>query len=194
MPAILWVLGLKRSFYYNVCNDAIFHQFSTNPPVTFKHLLQTNQAFFIQNELNENRCCLVSFFGKWGQRMPLPLNQFHQFGWTPLLAVTAEYVWVTVQTKVNRCISPRKRQREVERKTECERKRGTEKTERWRWQRDKECDSVMQAGFIVSPQRPREIISSQYGVYQSSQNSSLPSGYMPCLSASLCLSVFICCS
>lgn len=63
--------------------------------------------------------------------------------WTPLLAVTVEYVWVTVQTKVNRCISPRKRQREVERKTESEREReggggggGREKTERWRWQRD----------------------------------------------------------
>lgn len=52
--------------------------------------------------------------------------------WTPFLAVTVEYVWVTVQTKVNRCISPRKRQREVERKTE----RGREKTERWRWRCD----------------------------------------------------------
>ena len=51
--------------------------------------------------------------------------------WTPLLAVTVEYVWVTVQTKVNRCISPRKRKREVERKTESEGER-----ERWRWQRD----------------------------------------------------------
>lgn len=60
--------------------------------------------------------------------------------WTPFLAVTVEYVWVTVQTKVNRCISPRKRKRkrEVERKTERERekRRRKEKTERWRWQRD----------------------------------------------------------
>lgn len=54
--------------------------------------------------------------------------------WTALLSVTVEYVWVTVQTKVNRCISPRKRQRGVERKTE--RERGREKTERWRWQCD----------------------------------------------------------
>lgn len=38
-------------------------------------------------------------------------------------AVTVEYAWVTVQTKVNRCIFPprregKKRQRRVERKTE----------------------------------------------------------------------------
>lgn len=46
----------------------------------------------------------------------------------------------------------------------------------------------MQAGFGSPPflQRPREIISSQYGVYQSSQNTRLPSGYM---SLSVCLSV-----
>lgn len=56
--------------------------------------------------------------------------------WASFLAVTVEYVWVTVQTKVNRCISPRKRQREVERKTESERESGREKTERWRWQRN----------------------------------------------------------
>lgn len=52
-----------------------------------------------------------------------------------------------------------------------------------------ECDSVMQAGFIASLQRPREIISSQYGVYQSSQNTTLPSRYMSRLSASLSLSI-----
>lgn len=58
--------------------------------------------------------------------------------WTPFLAVTVEYVWVTVQTKVNRCIYPRKRQREVERKTE----RVREKAERWRWRCDTESVTV----------------------------------------------------
>lgn len=56
----------------------------------------------------------------------------------------------------------------------------------------RECDSVMQAGFIVSPQRPREIISSQYGVYQSSQNTTLPSGYMSRLSAFLSVYLSVC--
>lgn len=37
-------------------------------------------------------------------------------------------------------------------------------------------------------QRPGEIISSQYGVYQSSQSTRLPSGYMSRLS--VCLSVY----
>lgn len=130
------------------------------------------------------------FLGKRVQRMPLTLNQ-----WTPFLAVTVEYVWVTVQTKVNRCISPRKRKSKVERKTE----RVRERRKDWKmavavWHR--ECDSVMQTGFIVSSRRPGEIISSQYGVYQSSQNTTLPSRYMSRLSACLCLSVCLsaCCS
>lgn len=114
--------------------------------------------------------------------------------WTPLLAVTAEYVWVTVQTKVNRCISPRKggKKREVESKTEWEQVR-----ERKDWEMKvaawhRECDSVMQTGFIVSPQRPREIISSQYGVYQSSQNTTLPSRYMSRLSTALSVYLSVC--
>lgn len=77
-------------------------------------------------------------------------NSLPSVQWTPLLAVTVECVWVTVQTKVNRCISPRKRQK----------KRGWEEDREGEGKKRRkdeggnvtgECDSVMQAGFIVSP-------------------------------------------
>lgn len=131
-------------------------------------------------------------------RTPLPPKSVPSvLGELRTRAVTVEYAWVTVQTKVNRCIfPPRKEKKKAKRGWEEERRMKRERgggAERWRWRRDGECDSVMHAGFIVSPQRPREIISSQYGVYQSSQNTTLPSGYMSCLSASLLLSVFTCC-
>lgn len=77
---------------------------------------------------------------------------------------------------------------EWERETERERKDWEMKVAAWH----RECDSVMQAGFIVSPQRPGEIISSQYGVYQSSQNTTLPSWYMSRLSASLSVYLSVC--
>lgn len=111
--------------------------------------------------------------------------------WTPFSTVTVEYVWVTVQTKVNRCISPRKgKKSEVERKAKSElgkeRKDWEMKVATWH----RECDSVMQTGFIVSPQCPGEIISSQYGVYQSLQNTTFPLQiHVPSVCISQCLSV-----
>lgn len=142
----------------------------------------------------------IFFRRKWGRRARLfLLNLFHQFWVNSALALWQLNMrgWQYKQRWID-AFSPRgkrkKRQRGVERKMEeWKGSEGGGKTERWRWRRDGECDSVMHAGFIVSPQRPREIISSQYGVYQSSQNTILPSGYMSCLSASLLLSVFTCC-
>lgn len=126
-----------------------------------------------------------SIFGKWGQRMPLPLNQLHQFGelrsslWQlNMCGWQYKQRWIDAFPRGKDKERLRGRQRVRERS-------GEMKVAAWH----RECDSVMQAGFIVSPQRPREIISSQYGVYQSSQNTTLPSGYMSRLSASLSLSI-----
>lgn len=91
--------------------------------------------FFVHLELNKNWCHWVSFFRetRTEQAMPFTLNKLHRLRELRFFAVTVDYVRVTVQTKVNRCISWRKRQRGAERG---DRKRGREETERWRWQRD----------------------------------------------------------
>lgn len=132
------------------------------------------------------------FLGKRGQRMPLTLNQLHQF------AELRSSLW-----QLNMCgwqykqrwidAFPRGRDKGRLRGRQRVWARGGRKDWEMKvaaWHR--ECDSVMQAGFIVSPQRPREIISSQYGVYQSSQNTTLPSGYMSHLPASLSVYLSIC--
>lgn len=94
-------------------------------------------------------------------------------------------VWATVQTKVNRCISHRKRRKK---------RLGGKVGGRLRDEGGDVTVSVtVSCRLVLAPpppflQRPREIISSQYGVYQSSQNTRLPSGYMSRLS--VCLSVY----
>lgn len=132
-----------------------------------------------------------SFFGKRGQRMPLTLNQPHQF------SELRSSLW-----QLNMC-GWQYKQRWIDALP-----RGGGKKPSWEegkeWVREdwemkvaawhRECDSVMQTGFIVSPQCPGEIISSQYGVYQSSQNTTFPSRYMSRLSASLCAHPSVCLS
>lgn len=132
-------------------------------------------------------------FGKWGQLMTLILNQLHQFSelrfspWQQNMCG-----WQYKQRWIDAFPQRRGEKRQVERKTEWEQVR-----ERKDWEMKvaawhRECDSVMETGFIVSPQRPREIISSQYGVYQSSQNTTLPSRYMSRLSTALSVYLSVC--
>lgn len=92
----------------------------------------------------------IFFWGGGATRMACSYysNSLPSVGRTlSLLTLTAGCVWATVQTKVNRCVSPGKRQK----KRLGGRRGEVGEAERWRWRRDSECDSVMQAGFGISP-------------------------------------------
>lgn len=115
--------------------------------------------------------------------------------WTPLLAVTAEYVWVTVQTKVNRCISPRKGgKKERLRARQSESKWGREKTERWRWQRD--IGSVTVSCRLVSSFLPsalgRSLAHNMESINPHRIPLSPPDTCPVCLLLSLSICLFVC--
>lgn len=115
--------------------------------------------------------------------------------WTPLLAVTAEYVWVTVQTKVNRCISPRKgEKKERLRGRQSESKWGREKTERWRWQRD--IGSVTVSCRLVSSFLPsalgRSLAHNMESINPHRIPLSPPDTCPVCLLLSLSICLFVC--
>lgn len=115
--------------------------------------------------------------------------------WTPLLAVTAEYVWVTVQTKVNRCISPRKgEKKERLRARQSESKWGREKTERWRWQRD--IGSVTVSCRLVSSFLPsalgRSLAHNMESINPHRIPLSPPDTCPVCLLLSLSICLFVC--
>lgn len=66
VPVIVRALtiDLKRSFPYYVCKAWSMMLSPTYSQPSFKHLLQTFlSVFFVQIELNENRCHGVSFLG-----------------------------------------------------------------------------------------------------------------------------------
>lgn len=142
----------------------------------------------VEFEPNENGCSGASIFGGGGgggyrgQRTPLRLNRLHQL--SPSLWQWNMWGWQYKQRWIDAFPRGRRKKKRLKRKMEKgEWIDGEMKVAAWH----RECDSVMRAGFIVSRQHPGEIISSQYGVYQSSQNTTLPPGYMSRLSVFLYL-------
>lgn len=88
VPAIVRVptIGLKRSFSCNVCKWSPTY----SPPslqwlfnTSCRHLRHFWGVFFILNEPNENRCCLVSFFEEMRTACASYSKSLPSVRWTP---------------------------------------------------------------------------------------------------------------